>query len=93
MLINLSVFRHADVVKEIIGMVADGGGELGVHMYFLIVQMYLIKCSCTCIYFQTCRSDEKDHRHGSRWRWGIRSAYVLIDLPEVCPSSDTYCRI
>ena len=26
-------FRHADVMKKIIQTVADGGGELGVHMY------------------------------------------------------------
>jgi hypothetical protein len=25
--------RHADVMKKIIQTVADGGGELGVHMY------------------------------------------------------------
>ncbi|XP_064638716.1 ubiquitin-like-conjugating enzyme ATG3 [Lineus longissimus] len=28
--------RHADVMKKIIQTVADGGGELGVHMYLLI---------------------------------------------------------
>ncbi|KAL3847399.1 hypothetical protein ACJMK2_018314 [Sinanodonta woodiana] len=28
--------RHADVMKKIIEMVADGGGELGVHMYLMI---------------------------------------------------------
>ncbi|KAJ8030835.1 Ubiquitin-like-conjugating enzyme ATG3 [Holothuria leucospilota] len=28
--------RHADVMKKIIHTVADGGGELGVHMYLLI---------------------------------------------------------
>ena len=27
------VDRHADVMKKIIQTVADGGGELGVHMY------------------------------------------------------------
>lgn len=27
--------RHADVMKKIIQTVADGGGELGVHMYLL----------------------------------------------------------
>lgn len=25
--------RHADVMKKIIQMVADGGGDLGVHVY------------------------------------------------------------
>jgi len=28
--------RHADVMKKIIEQVAEGGGELGVHMYLLI---------------------------------------------------------
>lgn len=28
--------RHADVMKKIINTVADGGGELGVHLYLLI---------------------------------------------------------
>lgn len=28
--------RHADVMKKIIEMVAEGGGDLGVHMYLLI---------------------------------------------------------
>lgn len=28
-----SIGRHADVMKKIIQTVADGGGELGVHMY------------------------------------------------------------
>lgn len=27
------VFRHAEVMKKIIETVAEGGGELGVHMY------------------------------------------------------------
>lgn len=43
-------FRHADVMKKIIQTVADGGGELGVHMYPLknrdmvvIVLYYLYK--------------------------------------------------
>ena len=31
--------RHADVMKKIIEMVAEGGGDLGVHMY------PYIKCS------------------------------------------------
>lgn len=35
------VFRHADVMKKIIQMVADGGGELGVHVYPLYV-LYLV---------------------------------------------------
>lgn len=26
-------FRHAEVMKKIIETVAEGGGELGVHMY------------------------------------------------------------
>ena len=29
----LLYFRHADVMKKIIEMVAEGGGDLGVHMY------------------------------------------------------------
>ena len=29
----LLLHRHADVMVKIIQMVADGGGELGVHMY------------------------------------------------------------
>lgn len=28
--------RHAEVMKKIIETVAEGGGELGVHMYLLI---------------------------------------------------------
>lgn len=28
-----SVSRHAEVMKKIIETVAEGGGELGVHMY------------------------------------------------------------
>lgn len=28
--------RHAEVMKKLIGMVAEGGGELGVHQYLLI---------------------------------------------------------
>lgn len=27
------LFRHAEVMKKIIETVAEGGGELGVHMY------------------------------------------------------------
>ena len=34
--IAMVYFRHADVMKKIIGTVADGGGDLGVHMYPLI---------------------------------------------------------
>jgi len=30
---SCNFFRHADVMKKIIQTVADGGGELGVHMY------------------------------------------------------------
>lgn len=30
-------YRHADVMKKIIQMVADGGGDLGVHVYPLSV--------------------------------------------------------
>ena len=30
-------FRHADVMKKIIEMVAEGGGDLGVHMYPLFL--------------------------------------------------------
>ena len=30
------VFRHAEVMKKIIETVAEGGGELGVHMYPLM---------------------------------------------------------
>ena len=32
----LSYCRHADVMKKIIETVAEGGSELGVHMYLLI---------------------------------------------------------
>ncbi|NDJ00206.1 hypothetical protein GWA97_14105, partial [Flavobacterium sp. LaA7.5] len=28
--------RHAEVMKKIIETVAEGGGELGVHMYLLV---------------------------------------------------------
>lgn len=28
--------RHAEVMKKLIGTVADGGKELGVHMYLMI---------------------------------------------------------
>lgn len=31
------VFRHAEVMKKIIETVAEGGGELGVHMYPFMV--------------------------------------------------------
>lgn len=31
--VGFFVDRHADVMKKIIQTVADGGGELGVHMY------------------------------------------------------------
>lgn len=38
-------FRHAEVMKKIIETVAEGGGELGVHMYPFTVR----KCSsCGC---------------------------------------------
>ena len=33
------LIRHADVMKKIIQTVADGGGELGVHMYPLNVMV------------------------------------------------------
>ncbi|PIK62946.1 putative ubiquitin-like-conjugating enzyme ATG3 isoform X1 [Apostichopus japonicus] len=36
MLCSVHPCRHADVMKKIIHTVADGGGELGVHMYLLI---------------------------------------------------------
>lgn len=32
----LSFVRHAEVMKKIIETVAEGGGELGVHMYPLM---------------------------------------------------------
>lgn len=31
------LFRHAEVMKKIIETVAEGGGELGVHMYPLLL--------------------------------------------------------
>ena len=34
--------RHADVMKKIIQTVADGGGELGVHMYPLSLNCRLL---------------------------------------------------
>lgn len=33
--------RHADVMKKIIETVAEGGGELGVHMYPCLILLYL----------------------------------------------------
>lgn len=29
----INIYRHADVMKKIIETVAEGGGELSVHMY------------------------------------------------------------
>jgi len=45
-------YRHADVMKKIIEMVAEGGGDLGVHMYplqycqhaYLTLFKYTILC-------------------------------------------------
>lgn len=35
-------FRHAEVMKKIIETVAEGGGELGVHMYpFSLLHRFL----------------------------------------------------
>ena len=34
--------RHADVMKKIIEMVAEGGGDLGVHMYPSYYKIYHI---------------------------------------------------
>nr|CAH7736299.1 unnamed protein product [Callosobruchus chinensis] len=33
--------RHAEVMKNIIGYVVDGGGELGVHMYLIIFLKFM----------------------------------------------------
>ena len=33
--------RHADVMKKIIETVAEGGGELGVHMYPCMISLYI----------------------------------------------------
>ena len=48
---NVVLNRHADVMKKIIETVADGGGELGVHMYPLVLQK--VKCSSSKSF---CRS-------------------------------------
>lgn len=39
---SASTFRHAEVMKKIIETVAEGGGELGVHMYpFIVMTCYM----------------------------------------------------
>ena len=38
-----SIGRHADVMKKIIQTVADGGGELGVHMYPLRIVIVIVR--------------------------------------------------
>lgn len=47
--VNLTcTFRHAEVMKKIIETVAEGGGELGVHMYpFMVITCYM-SASLTC---------------------------------------------
>lgn len=37
-------FRHAEVMKKIIETVAEGGGELGVHMYPLFFFKFMFLC-------------------------------------------------
>lgn len=37
-------FRHAEVMRKIIETVAEGGGELGVHMYPFMVNNMLRVC-------------------------------------------------
>lgn len=34
--IHIYICRHAEVMKKLINVVCDGGGELGVHMYLII---------------------------------------------------------
>ena len=52
MVVYFSVCRHAEVMKKIIQTVAEGGGELGVHMYPLDVvvsfagHVSLKQCQC-----------------------------------------------
>lgn len=40
-------FRHAEVMKKIIETVAEGGGELGVHMYPFSLLHGFLETSCT----------------------------------------------
>lgn len=40
-------FRHAEVMKKIIETVAEGGGELGVHMYPFSFLHRFLETSCT----------------------------------------------
>lgn len=35
----VTLLRHAEVMKKIIETVAEGGGELGVHMYPLLCSL------------------------------------------------------
>lgn len=40
-------FRHAEVMKKIIETVAEGGGELGVHMYPFSLLPRFLDPSCS----------------------------------------------
>lgn len=40
-------FRHAEVMKKIIETVAEGGGELGVHMYPFALLLSFLEASCS----------------------------------------------
>lgn len=40
-------FRHAEVMKKIIETVAEGGGELGVHMYPFSLLREFVESSCS----------------------------------------------
>lgn len=50
-------FRHAEVMKKIIETVAEGGGELGVHMYPFVRKNNFYNFTFTLLhfgYYDTC---------------------------------------
>lgn len=65
-------FRHAEVMKKIIETVAEGGGELGVHMYpFMEITGYMAASLTYCMQQFWCTVIEP------LWTLGRRFTKVL----------------
>ena len=91
--------RHAEVMKKIIETVAEGGGELGVHMYpfsqsHLVLWWYFSVAKHHHLARDRCRQWRDNFELGICPRFFLNFEFqVSFDFFEICPSGHSHNRI